>query len=204
MLERSIVSALLAFSCAAVLAAPPGRMFKCVDAQGKTYYTQVPPAECQGRSTQELSGLGRVVKENEVLTPAQAAAREAEAKKKAEAEKLADELRRKNTALLNTYSSEKDIDEARARALKQAEGAIKVSEKKIADSEKRRGTFEKEKEFYVKKPLPSKLQQDIQDNERDIKKEQEILESKKKEISTINVKYDEEKRRYLELTRPRK
>ena len=207
MLERSVLAAALVLACAAVLAAPPqssGRMYKCVDAKGKTYYTQIPPAECQGQATQELSGQARVVKENEILTPEQIAAREAEKKKKAEADKAAGEQRRKNIALLNTYASEKDIDEARSRALKQAEDAIRSSEKKITDGEKRRGGFDKEKEFYVKKPLPAKLQQDMQDNERDIKKEQEILEAKRKEISAINAKYDDDKRRYLELISPKK
>ena len=180
------------------------RMFKCVDAKGKTYYTQVPPAECQGKSTQELSKQGRVVKENEVLTADQVAAREAAAKKKQEADRIAGEEQRKNAALLNTYSSEKDIEDARARALAQAQEAIKSSEGKIAAGEKRRVGFEKEKEFFVKKPMPAKLQQDIQDNELSIKKEAEILGAKKKEISTINAKYDDDKRRFFDLTRSKK
>jgi uncharacterized protein DUF4124 len=203
MLERSLLCALIGLACASVSAAPPP-LYKCVDDKGKTYYTQTPPVECLGKATQELSRQGRVIKQNEILTPEEIAAREAEKKRKAEADKLAGEQRRKNVALLNTYSSEKDIDEARSRALKQAEDAISSSEKKIGDAVKRRGGFEKEKEFYVKKPLPAKLQQDIQNNERDIKNEQDILEAKKKEISSINTKYDDDKRRYLELTRPKK
>jgi len=201
MLERLALLVLIVVLPAAVSAAGPSRMFKCVDAKGTTYYTQVPPPECQGKTTQELSSQGRVLKENEVLTPEQAAAREAERKRKAEAEKLAGEQRRKNAALLNTYSSEKDIDQARAEALKQAQEAIKSSETKIADSEKRRGSFDKEKEFYAKKPLPQKLKQDMEENELLIKKEREILEAKKKEILNINTKYDEDKRRFIELTR---
>ena len=202
--ERLALLVLLAVLPAALSAAGPAgpsRMFKCVDAKGITYYTQVPPPECQGKATQELSAQGRVLKENEVLTPQQAAAREAERKKKAEADKLAGEERRKNAALLNTYSSEKDIDQARAEALKQASEAIKSSESKITDSEKRRGSFDKEKEFYAKKPLPQKLKQDMDENELLIKKEREILEAKRKEILNINTKYDDDKRRFIELTR---
>jgi hypothetical protein len=178
-----------------------GRMYKCVDAKGKTYYTEVPPRECQGQSTQELSRQGTVTKQNEVLSPEQAAAREAEKKKQAEQERVASEERRKNTALLNTYSSEKDIEEARARALKQAQEQILASEKNIAEAEKRRDAFEKEKEFYVKKSLPQKLQTDIQNNEVAIKNQRELLDVKKKEIGTINAKYDDDKRRFIELTR---
>jgi hypothetical protein len=178
-----------------------GRMYKCVDTKGKTYYTEVPPRECQGQTTQELSRQGTVTKQNEVLTPEQLAAREAEKKKQAEQERIASEQRRKNTALMNTYSSEKDIEEARARALKQAQEQIGASEKNIAEAEKRRDVFEKEKEFYVKKSLPQKLQTDIQNNEMAIKNQRELLDAKKKEIGTINAKYDDDKRRFQELTR---
>ena len=204
MLERIAFLAVVVAASTAVLAAGPQaplHMYKCVDAKGKTYYTQTPPQECLGRATQELSREGRVVKQNEIVTPEQLAARAAEKKKKAEAEKLAAEERRKNTALLNSYSDAKDIEEARTRAIKQVEQSIKASETKIAAAEKRRAGFDREKEFYAKKPLPARLQQDIQDNELTIQRERELVEARKKEISSINVKYDEDKRRFLELTR---
>ncbi len=207
MIKRIAVLVLATAASAAVSAAgpqAPSLMYKCVDAKGKTYYTQVPPTECLGRSNEELSRTGRVVRQNEVLTPEQEAAREAERKKRVEAERLASEERRKNAALLNTYSSERDVEEARTRTLKQAEEAIKASEAKIAQAQKRRVGFEREKEFYVKKPMPAKLQQDIQENELSIRKEHDILEAKKKEMSTINAKYDDDKRRYVELTRNKK
>jgi hypothetical protein len=193
------IGLLLAFAQAH--AQPAQRMYKCIDAKGKTYYTQVPPRECLGQSTQELSRQGLVTRQNEVLTPEQKAAREAEKKKKAEEDRIAGEQRRKDAALLNTYSSEKDIEDARARALKQAQDQIQATEKNIAEAEKRRDGFEKEKEFYVKKQLPAKLQQDIRNNEITIKNQRELLEAKKKEIGSINAKYDDDKRRYVELTR---
>ena len=41
---------LLSFTVLApALAQAPQRMYKCVDARGKVYYTQVPPRECLGR-----------------------------------------------------------------------------------------------------------------------------------------------------------
>jgi hypothetical protein len=182
----------------------PQRMYKCVDARGRTYYTQVPPRECLGRDTQELNKSGTVIRSTprEIpLTAEQKAAREAEQKKKLEAEEKAKEERRKDSALLNTYPSEKDIDYARAAALKEAEAAIKETEKRIAAAQKRRKDLDSEKEFYTKKPMPVKLRQDIANIEIEIKNQQELLEAKKKEIGSINAKYDEDKRRYVELTR---
>ena len=193
--------------CSTLLAAAPAaaqqRMYKCVDARGKVYYTQVPPPECLGRDTLELDKSGMLIRKGQTptaLTPAQEKAREAERKKKLEDEERAKEERRKNTASLNTYSSEKDIDAARARALKEAELAIAETEKRIVGAQKRRKELESEKEFYVKNPMPLRLKQDIANNEIEIKNQTELLDAKKKEISIINAKYDSDKRRYVELT----
>lgn len=193
----------LAIGLASSTAQAQGRMYKCVDAKGKTYYTQTPPSECLGRDTEVLSSKsGSVVRKIEgQLTPEQQAQRDEERKKKAEQDAQAKEERRKNTALLNTYSSEKDIDDARARALKENEAGIKETEKRIASALKRKKELDDEKEFFAKKALPAKLEQDIRNNEVDMKNQQGLLEVQKKQVSTINAKYDEDKRRYLELTK---
>ncbi len=191
--------------CSTLLAVAPAaaqeRMYKCVDARGKVYYTQVPPPECLGRDTQELNKSGTLIRKNPAaMTPAQEQAREAERRKKLEDEERSREERRKNLALLNTYSSEKDIEEARARSLAETQGAIADTERRIEGAHKRHKELEAEKEFYVKKPMPFKLKQEIANNEIEIKNQIVLLDAKKKEISTINAKYDEDKRRYIELT----
>ncbi len=178
-------------------AAQQQHMYKCVDAKGKVYYTQIPPQECLGRETRELNQSGTLVRRNEAaLTPEQIQAREAERKKKLADEEKAKDERRKNQALLNTYSNEKDIEDARARALADADAAIKDIEKNIAGAQKRRKSLEAEKEFYAKKTLPPKLVRDIENIETEIKTQTELIDAKKKEIGVINAKYDEEKRRY--------
>src|SRR5207249_3250540 len=187
------------FLCSTVLALAPAaaqeRMYKCVDARGKVYYTQVPPPECLGRDTQELNKSGTLIRKNPAeLSPAQEQAREAERRKKLEDEERSREERRKNLALLNTYSSEKDIEDARTRALAEAQGGIEDTERSIAGAQKRRQELESEKEFYVKKPMPFKLKQEIANNEIQIRNQTVLLDAKKKEISRINAKYDADRR----------
>ena len=186
---------------AAAPASAQQHLYKCKDAKGKTYYTQTPPTECLGKEMDELSKQGTVVKKREAApTPEQIAAREAEEKRKKEEEVLAKEEKRKNQALLNTYASENDIEDGRQRALKQVEQATKEIEKRIEDAQKRAQKLASEKEFYTKKPMPKKLQDDIRNNDIDLKGQQDALAAKKKEIGDINAKYDEDKRRFLELT----
>ena len=179
----------------------PQRMYKCVDAKGKTYYTQIPPRECLGRDSQELNKSGVVVKRTEKgPTAAEIQARDADKKKKEEEAEKARETRRKELALLNTYSSEKDIEDQRARALKEAQEQIALTEKSIDGAKKRQQDLEKEKEFYTKKPMPAKLKQDIANLDTEIKSQSTLLEAKKAEIVKINAKYDDDKKRYVALT----
>jgi len=186
-------------------ASPAYALYKCKDDKGKTYYTDRPPAACVGKAMEELNKEGAVVRRREAaLTPEQQAAREAEEKRKKEAELAAKEEQRMNRALLNTYSSEKDIEEGRQRALKQVEQASAEIKKRIADAQKRAKRLDAEKEFYLKKPMPRKLQDDIKNNEIELKVQQGALEAKQKEIDEINAKYDEDKRRYQKLTKGKK
>jgi DNA repair exonuclease SbcCD ATPase subunit len=195
----AVVAILLALATAPATAQQ--RLFKCKDGKGKTYYTQTPPTECLGKEMEELSRQGTVVKKREAaLTPEQVAAREAEEKRKKEEESAAKEEKRKNQALLNTYASEKDIDDGRQRALKQAELTTKEIEKRVTEAQQRAKDLAAEKEFYAKKPMPKKLQDDLKNNEIDLKGQQDALAAKKKELGEINAKFDADKRRYVELT----
>jgi uncharacterized protein DUF4124 len=201
MLKLNILVAGMLLALAAAPACAQQRVFKCKDGKGRTYYTQMPPTECLGKEIDELSRQGTMMKKREApLTPEQLAAREAEEKRKKEEELAAKEEKRKNQALLNTYSSENDIEDSRQRALKQAEQATQEIDKRIAEAQKRANDLAAEKEFYAKKPLPKKLQDEIKHNEFDIKGQQDTLAAKKKELGEINAKYDQVKRRYVELT----
>ena len=195
--QTLIFTTLIAFALTPAFA----KTYKCQDSKGNTYYTDRPPPECLGKEMEELSQRGMVLKKYEgALTPEQQAAREAEEKRKKEEAVQAREEKRKNQALLNTYSNEKDIEDGRERALKQVEQAAKAIEQRIADEQKRTKKLDAEKEFYVKKPLPKKLVDDIRNNELEIKVQQDALAAKQKERDEINAKYDEDKRRYLQLT----
>jgi hypothetical protein len=176
-------------------------LYKYTDpATGKTIYTDKLPTEATGKANEQLNRQGTVVKrEPAAPTAEEVAAREAERKRKLDDEAAAKEEKRKNQALLNTYASEKDIDEARARALQANDEAIQEAERKVADAQKRRKQLASEAEFYQKRPMPGQLKLDIQNNEAEQKAHGDLLDAKRKETAFINAKYDEDKRRYLEL-----
>ena len=193
-----------ALAACALLAAGPAaaqKLYKYTDpVTGKTVYSERLPAEAAGKANEQLNRQGTVVKrESAAPTSEELAAREADRKRKLDEEAAAREEKRKNQALLNTYASEKDIDEARARALQVNDEAIKDAERKLAEAQKRQKQLAGEAEFFQKKPMPTQLKLDIQNNQSELKAQGELLDTKRKDTVAINAKYDEDKRRYQEL-----
>ena len=100
------------------------KMYKWVDDKGVTHYGETIPPEYAHRDREELNKAGRVVEKKEVLTPEERHAKELEDIKKREDEEAALEQKRRDKALLNTYSNVKEIDLTRDRNLQQVEARI--------------------------------------------------------------------------------
>jgi len=191
---------------AVLLAAPLGaeaQSFRCVGKDGRHYYGSIIPTPCIGQPVEQLNPHGVVIKRiDPEATEKERLAREAEAARKREQEAAAREAARRNRALLATYSSLKDIDEARSRALADNDKAAREIEERIETLRKRQSGFEREMEFFQgrNKP-PAKLLEDIQGTEVELKLQQAALEAKRREVDGIVGKFDEDRRRYVELTR---
>jgi hypothetical protein len=187
----------------AAQAQPTQSSYRCVGTDGKKYYGSTIPTQCIGQPVEQLNNQGMVIKR--IDAAASAAEREKKASEEVERKKreaVSKEEGRRNRALLATYTSEKDIDAARARALKDNEGAVKDIEKRIGGLQTRLATLKKELEFYDgKNKPPAKLAQDIQSVEFDIQTQRQLLAAKQKDVEQINARYDDDKKRYLELTR---
>lgn len=177
--------------------------YRCVGKDGKKYYGATIPPQCVGQPIEQLNKQGLVTKRIDAQqSESERAAREADEKKKREEAAAAKDEARRNRALLATYTTEKDIEEARIRALADNEKAVKEIEARVAALQKRKTDLGKELEFYKgKNSPPAKLSQDVANADIDIKAQQGLLDAKKKEVSTINAKYDEDKKRFLELTK---
>src|SRR5205807_7850126 len=143
-------TALIAAPLAAHSQARPGELtYRCVSKDGKKYYGSTLPQQCIGQPVEQLSTSGIVVRRISPEGDEKARlAKEAEAKKKREDEAASREATRRSSALLATYTSEQDIDEARSRALADNEKAVTDIESRIESIKKRQASFDKELEFY--------------------------------------------------------
>jgi len=202
---------------AAALAAPlvvHAQSYRCTGKDGKRYYGATIPPQCIGQTVEQLSPQGVVIRRIEgQMSPEERAKRDAEAKAAAERDAEAKEQARRNRALLAAYQSEKDIEDARQRALEDNAKGVKEIELRMAQIKKRQEGYQKEMEFYAApkpdpkskaKPAaaakpPAKLLDDIAVADREYKMQEDQLAQKKKEVEAINARYDDDKKRFQEL-----
>jgi len=185
------------------------RSYRCVTKGGRKYYGSTIPPQCTGELVEALSAQGtRLFRIEPPLTPEQRAAQEAAEKQAAEAETARREARkqaevqaRRDRALLQTYTDEEDIERVRQRALASNREAAAQVEARIAQLKQRQEQFAKRAAKYKDaNEVPEKFQQDVKGVAYDLSLQEQLLESRRNEAAEINARYDEEKRKYRELT----
>lgn len=159
---------------AALVAGQPAlaTTYKWVDEHGNTQYGDTIPPQYVKRGSEELNKKGVVIKKIEgAMSEEQIKAKaEADAKKKTE-ERQALEQKRRDRALLATYTSEKEIDLIRDRNLQPFDQQIKEMEGEL---QRAKGAG--------------------------IKHFQDEIAKKKREREAVRLRYEADKQRYRELT----
>jgi hypothetical protein len=191
--------------------------YKCVDEKGVTRIGETPPDECANVVIYEVSSSGMILKKiDPTPTAEQLRQREAEAEKRKEADKIAAEKRRKDTALLNSYASEREFDVARDRNIDPVNARIKITKERLDGVDKRVKELEDEMEFYKagksrtttskssKKPsapdeAPAMLTHDLQRMKVERATLEKSIAGYNREIETLRAKYEVDKQRWVEL-----
>ena len=203
---------ILALTIAALYAPLAGAAFKCVDEKGITHIGDTPPAACANVVMQEIRPNGTVIRRiDPTPTPEQAKAMSIENERKREAEKLAAEQKRKDAALLATFSTEREFDIVLERTVTPMRARIKSAGERIKAIEERQQKIEDEMEFYKagkSKASKGKGERDapphmlIAEQERLWHEKQSLanqIASQEKEIGQLHERFDVDKKRWLRL-----
>jgi hypothetical protein len=76
-----------------------------------------------------------------------------------------------------------------------------AAEIELPKSVRQRKKFEDEAEFYKKRQLPADVAKGLRDSDQEIRAQESVIESKKKDLEAIRLKYDEDLRRFVELSK---
>jgi hypothetical protein len=191
--------AVLGLVCGAGTAAGAG-VYKWVDDQGVVHYTDRIPAESVSKGATVLDKQGRSVKTIEPApTAEQRKAIEVEAERQRELAKVDAERARRDRALTQSFSSEAEIDVARARAVSTMEAQLTTINAYIADMTRRKQDLERRKAGYGTKPVPAAVENELNSVTDELARQTALLAQKKEALVAVGKKYDADKQRWQEI-----
>jgi flagellar biosynthesis chaperone FliJ len=185
-----------------ILLVPSARAvtYKWVDDQGTVHYTDKIPPEAINKGSIELNKQGVPIKKTDpALSPEQRRAREAEDERTRQAAKIRDEIQRKDRALLQTYTTESEIDLSKKRALGTIDGQIQSAQGYIATLNKRKEEIATRVAALGGKPTPAALEREITNVDEELDKQADLIAVKRKEMVAVTARYDADKQRWREL-----
>jgi hypothetical protein len=174
------------------------------DKSGKTIGCgdKVPP-EYQDNATRELDkrGITRKTTETAEERAKREAGEKAEATQKAEEKKRLAEQRRQDTALINTFSNEKEIDLKRDRDLQVVDGQLTQLRVTHKNAAARHAEVKGRMDGTLKsgKPATESQKEDLARAEDDMAKITQHIADKEKDKDEIRKKYADMKARYIAL-----
>ncbi|MBI3157249.1 MAG: hypothetical protein HYZ20_17855 [Burkholderiales bacterium] len=203
-LARAGVGTLLLGLVAATLAADPPAattsIFTCIDERGRRLTSDRPIAECRGTEQRVLNRDGSL---KAVLPPTltadERAAKEARERREAERRAAQADAVRRDRNLMMRYPDAEAHRRAREAALDPVRLALQSSQRRMADLERDRKPLLAESEFYLGKPLPPRLREQIDANEAAMAAQRSALQTQEAETERINGVYDQELARLRQL-----
>jgi hypothetical protein len=204
------LKALIGLACVAVTLFGPagavagGRIYKWVDEKGVTHYGEVIPPEYRDQSATELTKRGLTVRKLEGAATLEAQRKAAQERAQAEREEQRRmfEQRRRDMALVNQYTSPREIDDARERNLAMPQQALRTLDPRLKRAQEDLSALQRQADSLTQagKPVPDLLTQDIQDRKAELAEIQAEKERHEAQIQAIRTRYEAEKKRYMELT----
>lgn len=182
--------------------AAAAKIYKWTDEKGVTHYGELIPPEYKDQAAQEMSQHGVVLRKwDSTVTPEQRKAVEDKAVLEREEKQRAFEQRRRDLALVNTYTSAQEIDDARDRTLQLPSQAIRSMEPRLKRAQDRLTGLEQQAATLAKagKRVPDGVESDIAEQKIEVETIQAEIERHKAQIQVIKAKYEQDKKRYLEL-----
>lgn len=175
-------------------------IYTCTTADGRKLTGDRPIADCMAREQRVLNADGSL---RSILPPTlsleeRAAKEELDRKLAVERSAQADAVRRDRN-LKARFPNEAAHKRARDAALDDVKTAMRTSERRLVDLAAERKPLKDEAEFYVGKPLPSKLKQQLDANDASSEAQRVLIENQKAELVRVSKLYDQELARLKRL-----
>lgn len=177
------------------------KLYKWVDDKGTTHYGEIIPPEFANKERDSIDKSGLIEKRPEKANPdAIRAKQEAEKKRTIENQAVMEQKRRDN-ALLNTYSNEGEIDQARDRSMVLINARIDSNRMLLKSSQATLDGLKGEAETRARegKKIPPSLTNDIAQTEARVARYAAELAKSEEELASVRMRFEKEKELYRRL-----
>jgi hypothetical protein len=171
------------------------RMYKCVDTDGKVYYSDKMNPDCAKGTEMNRNGVTVTKKEPP---------RSAQPVKTNVPTKSSMEIERRDKALLATYTTEQELDAARDRSLAIPLQGLKTVEAKVEKTSAQLTELKKQADTLAsqQKQLPARLLEEVSASQKELAVLEADLAQRKAQSDAIRAKFEADKKRFRELKDP--
>jgi len=179
------------------------RTFKWIDNDGQVHYGNRVPPEYSKAERKVINERGRTIKVYDAAkTPEQLQHERALAKTAASEKVLAEKQAVQDRSLLATYSSEQDMLSAKDGKIASVDALLQLTRSRVESMNARLLVLTEEAATYERsgKALPASLESQLNNLREQIIVNEAFIKEKEQERVDINVKFDADIERYIELT----
>jgi Domain of unknown function (DUF4124) len=193
------LSCAAAFVALTAVPAANAATYKWTDENGETHYSdKAPPDAPKGAAV--LDKQGRQVKKIDAPpTQEELKAKADEEQRQKAIAKARDDQARKDKALMQSYTSENEIDLARNRAVTTLQSQIESAQKYAETLLREQKVLAAKKQAYAGKPIPIELDRESQSVDAEISRQNILIRQKAEELTMVAEKYDTIKQRWREI-----
>jgi hypothetical protein len=187
---------------ASLLAATPATAatYKWVDDKGVVHYSDKMPPEAVDKANVELNKQGIPVKRTEPApTLEQRRAKVADEERQKQLAREREVVDRRDRALMQSYTSEQEIDLARSRALATIDTQVQSAQAYSAQLVKRRAELDAKRKSFGDKAAPPAFEREMESIAEELGKQDTLISEKKREAIAVQARYDADKARWKEL-----
>jgi hypothetical protein len=179
------------------------RTIYCCEVGGQPICGDVLPAACYGRAYREISPQGTLRREFQApLTAEEVARRDEELRRRRAHEAEVLKQQRLDRALLETYRDLGDLDARRDRALADLDRSIATLRQRETDLIERQRALIQEAAGQDARSVRQEISEDIRNIDGEIMAQRSVIDVKVREREAVRSRFDEDRRRYIELTAP--
>ncbi len=177
-------------------------LYKWTDARGVVHYSDQLPPDAVNRASVELNRQGQTIRKTEqaravVVQALPKGENEEEHQRQVQRAELI--AKRRDRALVESYTNEGEIELAKSRAVATIEGQAQSAQSYITQMTKRRQELEAQKQTFAPRPVPGSIEREIETIDAEVVRQNEYVATKKKEAGAVGARYEADRQRFREL-----